>query len=154
MASQLRQGFDEIWHQGNMSFIDENFSPELVFHDVFSGDIDREGFKQHVRTFRNAFPDIRFHLDDIIVAGDFATVRWTSTSTHLGELKGLAPTGRSVTTSGILLLRYDGEQVREIWGYWDVFGMLRQMGVALRMEAEAGVQSPAEADRPSPEAHH
>lgn len=154
LASRIRQHVDETWHQSNPSFTDEEYSPEFIYHDVFSGDLDREGFKQHVRVFRTAFPDARFRLDDIIVAGDAATLRWTATGTHRGELLGIAPTGRSISVTGITLYRFSGLQQREAWVNWDALGMLRQLGLVPQLGAGASVQPPTEAARPGPEARH
>lgn len=154
IASQVRQGFDEIWHKGNLGVIDEDCSPDFVLHDVASGDVGREGFKQHVRTFRGAFPDIHYRLDEVIVSGDLVTIRWTCEGTHRGELLGMAPTGRGISTTGLILIRLDGEKLREMWSQWDVFGMMRQLGAAPQLGVSAGVQPPAEGARQSPEARH
>jgi predicted ester cyclase len=150
----MRQGIDEIWHKGNFRVIDEECSPDFVLHDVFSGDVGREGFKQHVRTFRGAFPDIHFRLDDVIVSGDFVMIRWICEGTHRGELPGMAPTGRGISTNGLMLIRLAGEKLREMWSQWDVLGMMRQLGAAPQVGVSPGVQPSAEAARPGPEARH
>jgi predicted ester cyclase len=154
IASQMRQGIDEIWDKGNLRIIDEECSPDFVLHDVVSGHVDREGFKQHVRTFRGAFPDLHCRLDDVIVSGDFVTIRWICEGTHRGDLLGMAPTGRSISTTGLMLIRLAGEKLREMWSHWDVLGLMRQLGAAPLMGESAGVQPSTEAARPSPEARH
>jgi predicted ester cyclase len=154
LTSRLRQDIDEIWHKGNLRQIDERCSPDFVDHDVLAGDLDREGFKQFVLAIRNAFPDVRFRLDDVIISNDVATVRWTATGTHRGEFMGVAPTGRGVSVTGLQLLRFIGGQQREMWVNWDVFSLMRQLGLVPQMGAGAGVQPPTEATRPAPEARH
>lgn len=153
-ASRIRQHFDETWHQRTPSFADEAYSPDFIYHDVFGGDLDRQGFKQFVRTIRDAFPDVRFRLDDIIVAGEASTVRWTATGTHRGEFLGVAPTGRSVSVTGITLFRFVGERQRELWVNWDVYGVMKQLGLAPQLGLGSGIQPPTEAVRPSPESRH
>jgi predicted ester cyclase len=153
-ASRVRQHFDESWHQLNPRFADEWYSPDFIYHDVFMGDLDREGFKHLVLGYRKAFPDVRFRLDDIIVAGDVATARWTATGTQRGEFLGIAPTGRSVSVSGMTLFRFAGERQREIWVNWDAYGLMRQLGLAPQPGAGTGIQPPPEAAHPGPEARH
>jgi len=152
--SRIRQHFDETWHKRIPSFADEAYSPDFIYHDVFGGDLDREGFKQFVRTFRDAFPDVRFRLDEIIVARDASAVRWTAAGTHRGELLGVAPSGRVVSVTGITVFRFDGERQRELWVNWDVYGMMKQLGLAPQLGGGISVQPPSEAARPSPEARH
>lgn len=154
IASRVRQDIEDIWNNGNLSQFDERRTPDFVYHDVLRGDLDREGARQYVHTIRNAFPDVHFRVDDLIVSGDVATVRWTATGTHRGEFMGIAPTGRSGTVTGLQLFRFSGERQRETWVNWDVFGLMRQLGLMPQMGAGAGVQPPTEATRTSQEARH
>ena len=53
---------------------------------------------------------------------------WTATGTHQGELMGIAPTGRSVTVTGMGVDRISGGQIVESWANYDALGMLAQLG--------------------------
>ncbi len=154
IANLTREFFEEVWHKGNVDFISTHCTPDFRYHDVLSADLDREGFKQFVRTIRNAFPDVRFRLDEILVSGDSATVRWTATGTNRGEILGNPATNRSGSVTGIEIIRMSGEKQREQWVNWDVYGMLRNLGMAPQLGAgvSPGVQPPAEAAKPGAEA--
>jgi predicted ester cyclase len=40
----------------------------------------------------------------------------------------LPATGQHVTVTGILIDRFEGDQIVETWSNWDTLGMLRQLG--------------------------
>ena len=49
--------------------------------------------------------------------------------THLGELNGIAPTGRWVDCTGIVISRMEDGKIAEDWANFDDLGMMRQLGV-------------------------
>ena len=55
--------------------------------------------------------------------------RVISRGTHKGELQGIAPTGKEVTTTIILITRLAGGKFAEDWESRDDLGMLQQLGV-------------------------
>jgi predicted ester cyclase len=130
LAAQVRRTFEELWHRGNVDFLDESCSADFVNHDAFAGDVDRDGLKDIVRMFRGAFPDIRFRLDDVLVSGSHCTVRWTATGTHRGPLMDIAPTGHRVEVRGIGIARYANDKEQENWQMWDVMGLMQQLNAA------------------------
>ena len=48
--------------------------------------------------------------------------------THHGTLMGIAPTGKSVTLSGIAITRISNGKVAELREEFDQLGMLQQLG--------------------------
>lgn len=155
IASYIRQHFEEIWHKGNLRFADEGSTEDFVAHDPVGGDLDREGLKQLASAYRQAFPDLRFRLDDILVAGDVGVCRWTATGTHRGDFLGIAPTGKRAPVTGVTIMRFVGDKAREAWVEWNALGLLRTLGAIPNLGAGAGVQPPTTAaSRPSPEARH
>ncbi len=67
-------------------------------------------------------------IDDQIAEGDRVVTRWTARGTHKGEWMGIAPTGKPVTVTGILISRFAGGRVVEEWENYDALGMMRQLG--------------------------
>ena len=45
-------------------------------------------------------------IEDIVAEGDKVWVRVTATGTHKGEYRGLAPTGKKITLTGVSELEY------------------------------------------------
>jgi steroid delta-isomerase-like uncharacterized protein len=127
-----RRFLEEVWNTGNLAVLDEiiatdhvNIGPSTL-PGLPNGP---EGAKQLVTTYRNAFPDVHFTIDEQIAEGDKVVTRWSAKGTHEGELAGLPATGKSTTVSGIAVYRFVNEKIAESWLIFDQFGMLQQLGV-------------------------
>jgi len=140
----VRRLFEELWSKGNLIVADELFAANYLHHDPSTPDLGRgpEGEKKRATLYRNAFPDLRVTIDDLIVEGDTVVTRWTARATHKGELRGIAPTGRQITVTGISIARISGGKFVEGWVNWDALGLMQQLGV---QAAAAGAWSKCEA---------
>jgi predicted ester cyclase len=112
-----------------MTVIDEDCTTNIVFHSSTGMDIrGLKDFKQFMSEFYDAFPDIHWTLDDLIVEGDKAVVRYTVTGTHRGAFMGIPPTNKKVTIWGIEIDREAGGKWVEAWGRMDTLGFMQQLG--------------------------
>ena len=130
-ANTVRKVIDEIWNRGQMAMADMFFTADYVDHDPASTNTMRgpEAVKQNATMYRKAFPDLHLHIEDTISDGDHVVARWTSTGTHTGDLQGIAPTGKSITSTGITIARFVNGKIAEEWANWDTLGLMRQLGV-------------------------
>jgi predicted ester cyclase len=55
--------------------------------------------------------------------------RWSCRGTHKGDLNGIAPTGKHITTSGVTIARVSNGKIVEGYVNWDALGMMQQLGV-------------------------
>jgi steroid delta-isomerase-like uncharacterized protein len=123
----VRRFFDELWNRGRFAAADELLAPAHVHHlsgDDLGGPVE---VKALVEFLRHAFPDLRFVIEDELVAGDKVVVRWIATGTHLGDFGGLAPTGRFVSWTGIDIVRLKDDRIVELWGNYDAQGLEQQL---------------------------
>ncbi len=60
--------------------------------------------------------DCRCDIDDLIVDDDRVAARYTTRARHVGELFGAAPSGRTVTFTGIEVYRLLDGKIVEYWG--------------------------------------
>jgi predicted ester cyclase len=125
-----RRIIEEIISRGNMSVADEVVALDYVGHPTPPGvPAGREGLKLVVTMYRNAFPDLKTTIHDIIAEGDKVVIHMTHSATHKGEFMGIPPTGKSVSFGEISILRFaEGKNV-EFWGQTDNMGMMQQLGV-------------------------
>ena len=135
-----RRFLEEVFGQGKLAVADEIIALDHV--DRGPGALPGlppgpEGSKMVVTVYHNAFPDIRFTIDEQLVDGDKVVTRWTGFGTHKGELAGIPPTGKSATVTGIGVDRIVNGKIVESWGIFDQFGMLQQLGV-IPAPAQAG----------------
>ena len=89
----------------------------------------RDAARQFFLVYVNAFPDLRFEIDQMLAVDDYVITRWTATGTHGGELMGLPPTNRRAVTHGCTVAEYrNGKPIHDRI-YWDSGNLLRQLGV-------------------------
>jgi len=125
----LKDGFEK----GNLALANEIFAADHTNHDPSAppGGWPRgpEGGKAIATTYRGAFPDLQFTIEDQIAEGDRVVTRWTARGTNTGELMGMPPTGKKAIVTGINIDRVANGKIAESWGNFDVLGMLQQLGV-------------------------
>ena len=129
-----RRVWEELWNQANMDAADEIFDSNFISHgqgiELPPGP---EGFRKLVSIYRNAFPDVHFTIEDQIAEGDKVVTRWTSRSTHKGELMGIPATGKKTVSTGITISKFADGKVIESWNNWDRLGLMQQIGVVPEM---------------------
>lgn len=76
---------------------------------------------------REAFPDIKYTVEDMIEEGDKVVARWTTQGTHKGTFMGIPPTGKQVTFSGIEIIRIKDGQAVEEWEEFDRARLMQQL---------------------------
>jgi predicted ester cyclase len=135
LAEASRRILEEGFNEGKLDLADELISAQAINHDPaepvrMRGLRGPDVFKQTVRMYRSAFPDVRITVDDVISADDRVVLRWHSEGTHRGELEGLAPTGARGSVTGISIDRWENGKVVEAWAEWDNLGLARQLGAA------------------------
>jgi steroid delta-isomerase-like uncharacterized protein len=138
-AVVLRQE-EEIFTRGNLDAAEEIYAPGYVGHDPSNPEDVRgpEGAKQAAADYRRAFPDLRVTVEDLIAEGDKVVARLRFRGTHLGELEGIAPTGRRVDSTGIVVSRMEGGKIAEDWANFDDLGLMRQLGAIPPPPGQAG----------------
>ena len=110
------------------ALIDKYLAPDFVQHDP-SGDMPLEIFKQYNIAIANAFPDFSFTIDDQVAEGDMVVSRYTMTGTHKGEFRGIPPTAKGFSITGVDIGRIVNGKFVEGWGYADRLGLMQQLGV-------------------------
>ncbi len=113
------EGSYDAWNDA----VAADYTAEVNGHAIPNRDVGL-GF---VKTFRGAFPDLRYTVDEAIVAGDKVTTRWTATGTHEGEFFGNPATGKGITMLGITVFQVEGGKITKLWNVWDLAGLLGQL---------------------------
>jgi steroid delta-isomerase-like uncharacterized protein len=125
----IQRWVEVAWNNGNLAIADEVYSADYLLHDPAGPIQGPEALKQFVATFQTAYPDIHATIEDMIAEGNKVVWRYTVRGTHQGEFMGIAPTGKSITLTGILISRFADGKVVEDWNNYDALGMLQQLGV-------------------------
>jgi predicted ester cyclase len=106
-SGQDPAGIAEVYHR---QFVDHVNA--LEYHGT-------DGARQSVALYRELFPDLRFVVDEQVSEGNRVASRWTLTGTH---------NGRQVRLRGIVISRFEDEQIVEDWACSDTLELARQLG--------------------------
>jgi predicted ester cyclase len=132
LKTLYRRSFEE-WNKGKaaaMAVIDKDNATNVVYHRGTGEDIrGLKAVKQFMSEFYDAFPDFHVTIDDIVVEGDKAVVRYSYTGTHKDVLMGIPATNRKVTGWTVQIDRFAGGKVVEAWERFDTLGFMQQLGV-------------------------
>jgi len=127
----LIQRYFEVWNSGRLDELDRLLAPEYLNHTPSTPNPPRgpSGLKPIITSFRVAFPDLRFTIEDIITTDEYAVARVVMRGTHRGDLFGIAATGRSIEVNQINIERIERERIVEHWRVTDELALMRQLGV-------------------------
>lgn len=120
----------EILNNNRFDLIDELYSTDYVEHTPQPGVAPtREGFKQTATALKQAFPDLRYTVEDAIESGDKVMHRLTVTGTMTADFLGMAATGKRATWTEMHIGRVADGRLVEHWGLIDQMGMFVQLGL-------------------------
>jgi steroid delta-isomerase-like uncharacterized protein len=123
----------ELWGDGKLEVADELYAPDYIDHVAKGPEAGEvrgpEGIKQAVTLFRTAFPDLTYTVHQEIAEGDLVMTRFSATGTQKGTFLGVAPTGRTVSYTGMDLNRVENGKIVESWVNYDALALLQQLGL-------------------------
>jgi predicted ester cyclase len=126
----VQRFFEELLSTDNFSVADEILAPDFRFYFAGSPDpMDLQSYKEFLVMRRAAFPDRHFTVEEMVAEGDKVSARFTMRGTHEGEMRGIAPTGKAVTMTGIDIIRLREGKMVEDRVEVDQLGMMQQLGV-------------------------
>jgi len=130
----VRRFVDEMWNEGALDVADEVLAADYIEHPSTPDEAKPaepcgpEGMKRFVRMFRHAFPDMKFSVEHMVAEGDKVAIHLVGRGTHLGELHGMAPTGRPVRIGGAAIHRIENGKIAETYQVVDRLSMREQIG--------------------------
>lgn len=128
------------WKAFRATLTDDASYEEEATHRHVEG---QDAIIQLNKGWRDAFPDVKAKLKDVVASGDSLVVEIEWSGTHTGTLTTpfgtIAPTNRVGRVSAVQVARFDGNKIRELRHYFDLLTILAQLGVV----PQKGAPSPA-----------
>jgi steroid delta-isomerase-like uncharacterized protein len=121
---------EELWDKGNVNIIDELLASDYVGHMVFAPEPvqGRETFKQLLGPYLAAF-DVQDTREFLVAEGDIVVIHDTYRVKHKGAFRGIPPTGKEATVTGIDIYRIAEGKIVEHWYDGDFTGLMQQLGI-------------------------
>jgi len=127
--SLVRRYIEDVWNRGDLASLERLTVPSFTYQFGGQAGRDRGDFARFIEATRQAFPDWRVEVDQTIVEPSAVAVRWHGRVTHLGSFRGVPPTGRTITVTGINIYTVQDGKIATEWEQTDSVGMLQQLGV-------------------------
>ena len=122
------------WNHGEIETVDAYFAADAVVHNLGRGETYEglDSFKAWIREVRDEFPDFTAETIDSVLGDHKLVWQWRASGTNEGEF---VPIGQPATNEyaeweGVSVFRFEDETVVEAWWYYDMLGLLQQLGLA------------------------
>lgn len=123
----VKEYLEQVWHKHHLAAIDEYFSPDYVQHTTGVQQAGRDGVRAFFGMVGAAFSNINFVVEDLIGEGDKVVWRFILHAKHTGPFMGLPVTGKTITLTGMSIVRLENGIVMEGWGEQDMLGLMQQL---------------------------
>lgn len=126
----IRQLFEEVVNQDDLSRYEEFFSKDVIVHgpsstQKISGLAET---KKIDSSYIEAYPGKKFAIEEIFGYEDRVMIRWVCHGKHKGKYKGIHPKNPEFAIKGLSIYRIVKGKISEVWQYWDRLGLLEQIG--------------------------
>lgn len=132
IRAALTKMLDDFWHKEDIEAAYSIYSDEVAFQRIpFPPLIGKAANMQADAGMLAAFSDNKTTIEEIIIEGEAASVRWTWEGTHSGVSPslGIPATGIRVSIVGCSVFHFRDGKIVEQWEYSDLLGLLQQLGV-------------------------
>ena len=124
---------ERVWGARDLAALDELVDPAYRRHvSALLKPLTIEGQRSRLAAMQAAFPDVSIELGEVVAAGDLVAFQSIMRGTHLGEFRGLPPTGRSFVVHLVDLVRVREGRLQEHWGGPDLLDLVTQLGATLQ----------------------
>jgi predicted ester cyclase len=118
-TSVVRRLIDEVINGGRLDVIEEIYAPGMA-----------EAAHRWIEPFRRSFPDVEMQTVELLAQGSRVVGRFKCSGTHLGDWRGIAPTGKRFRdVDEVYFFTVESGRISEAWGLEDSAKRFRQLGI-------------------------
>ncbi|MCB1649084.1 MAG: ester cyclase [Gammaproteobacteria bacterium] len=133
MKKEILQSFiQKVWNEGDVNAIAGYIADTYtVMHDP--GDpwdgmaLDVAGFQHRVSSSRAPVPDQVFEIQELYENENSVCITWLWSGTHLGEIAGIPPSGKTLRMSGATVYYFQNDRITGHWQITDRLGVFQQL---------------------------
>ncbi|MDT0690733.1 ester cyclase [Salegentibacter sp. F188] len=127
---EIQKKFGEAVNSGDLENLRNLVADDVKDHDPAPNQgPGPQGYIDFFTMMRNAFPDMKTEVEQLVADEDNVSFAYTLTGTHKGDFMGVAGTGKSIKARGMQISRFENGKMVERWGSSDELGILKQIGV-------------------------
>jgi predicted ester cyclase len=126
----VRRFIEELFHQKNLTIVDELCAPDVVIHSPIRTAEGLEAYKQFLSVFLLGFSDLQVAIEDELAEGDKSALRYSERGTYTGDVRGISVTGKPFHSTGIMITHHSADgKIVEAWDSPDTLGIMQRLGV-------------------------
>ncbi|KWX22658.1 ester cyclase [Mycolicibacterium wolinskyi] len=127
--ARITSAWEAAWDRGDVDAFDDLLAGGYRRISGTGTSHGRDEFKASITATRSAFPDLLTVVDEVVVEGDRAAIRWHSTGSHEHSFLGVPATKRQVEVSGATFARFENDRIVEEHVTWDPRALLTALGI-------------------------
>ncbi len=125
-----RRWFEDIWNKADNTtieeLVDQSYNPDWVQMDMSGPNL----IKHEIKYFRSIFPNLTYHIIDLVSEKEKVWIRYEAEGTHLGNAWGFKPTNKEVKFEGISILYLNQKgKVIDQWGMFCFYDIFEKLGL-------------------------
>ena len=131
---QLAHDSIESFNKANWDLWRQLHAPNVVYEEICTNRrlTGHDEVMANLKGWREAFPDVKGKVTNVVVSGDQAMLEVEWKGTHKGSLKTpfgvIPPSGKPNTTRAMITLKVERDRIVSNRHYFDFYSMLRQIG--------------------------
>jgi hypothetical protein len=127
-AALARRWHEDVMNHHDLSVLDDILTPATDFDPAaFADDASP---RKVLGALLTGFPDVHQTVDLIVAQDDLVAIRYTATGTHTGEFQGYAPTGKTITWTGMNFYEIACGRIADVWSEVDAQSRNEQLAAA------------------------
>lgn len=123
----LTHDYFRACNERDFDLMDRVFAPDFVSHLRLGDVVGLPAFKALMVQFFEAFPDVRWTMQEGIYTANRGVMRYSFRGTHKAPILGIAPSGLTIDAEGCEVAHIVGDRIVEIWNYTDLMGLAAQL---------------------------
>ena len=121
----VRQWIQDV-DEGSLDYIDKWMTSDFQVYVNSPDPTDLAGYRQMISTFLSAF-ELRHEIHYMVAENNLVAAGFTLHMVHTGEYQAIAPTGRSISIEGIVVVRLRDGKIVEEWLVADFAALQQQL---------------------------
>jgi steroid delta-isomerase-like uncharacterized protein len=125
----VREFLRKVLSDGDIEAAGDYFHTDMVEEVPLPGQgPGLAGLKETLAMLRQAFPDMRWDVEEQMAEGDRVLTRFVWRGTHQGAFLGMPPTQKPVVVWGMVIDRFEGAKIQSTRILMDTPSLMQQLG--------------------------
>jgi steroid delta-isomerase-like uncharacterized protein len=120
----------DVWDMHDPEALAKYVASDARVHSMTPGKLAGSGLdylKARATSLLNAFPDVKFVVEEIVRQGDLLAARVTLEGTHRADFAGIPASGKRMKVYDFAMYRVANDKITDIWSLIDMQAMRDQL---------------------------